>query len=150
MPSTTIDYGIDLGTTNSAIAVWREDEPEVIENNENAKTTPSAVWLDGAGQLVTGTRRAYEQAFTDGERAYRAFKRQMGTDHVYQFARDGRTMRSEDLSAEVLKELKKSVAQRRADDLQAAVVTVPAAFWPSRLGTSGPGSIFIATRAARM
>jgi len=128
MPSSSIDYGIDLGTTNSAIAVWRDGGPIVIENNESSDTTPSAVWLDRGGLLQVGTRRAFRMVNDDPDNAFGRFKRQMGTNHVFRFARDGREMTPEELSTEVLKALRADVMQRRGDDVQAAVITVPADF----------------------
>src|SRR3712207_4536805 len=95
----TIDFGIDLGTTNSAIAVLKGTDTEVIKENEGFDYTPSAVWLDRRGRLVTG-RRAKERLEDDPDNAFAEFKLQMGTGHEYVFARDGRRMRPEALSAE--------------------------------------------------
>ncbi|MDP2955079.1 MAG: Hsp70 family protein [Longimicrobiales bacterium] len=127
MSRSTIDFGIDLGTTNSTIAVLAGTEVQVFRNNEGFETTPSAVWLDKGGRLFVG-RRAKERLVDDGENAVSEFKLQMGTSTEYHFARDGRTLRPEQLSAEVLKSLKADVAQRTGEDVQAAVITVPAAF----------------------
>jgi molecular chaperone DnaK len=128
MARTTIDFGIDLGTTNSSIAVWKETGGyEIILNNENLEYTPSVVWIDKRGAIRVGIQ-AKQQLFKDVENAFAQFKLQMGTDTKYCFARSGRLMKPEELSAEVLKELKRSANQRLGEDIQAAVITVPADF----------------------
>ena len=127
MSRSTIDFGIDLGTTNSTIAVLAGTEVQIFRNNEGFETTPSAVWFDKGSRLFVG-RRAKERLEDDGENAASEFKLQMGTSTPYPFARTGRTMRPEELSAEVLKSLKADVAQRTGEEVQAAVITVPAAF----------------------
>lgn len=124
---TTVDFGIDLGTTNSAIAVSKGPVIEVFKNNEGEECTPSAVHIDRKGRLVTG-RAAREHLEDDAGNAFSEFKLQMGTDRAYAFARSGRRMRPEELSAEVLKSLRSDVKQRRGEEIEAAVVTVPAAF----------------------
>lgn len=123
----TIDFGIDLGTTNSAVAVLRGTETEVIKNNEDAETTPSVLWSDKEGRLQVG-RRAKERLETDPENAVAEFKLQMGSETLFKLKRGGRTFKPEELSAEVLKSLRSDVQQRLNEDLRAAVITVPAAF----------------------
>jgi molecular chaperone DnaK len=129
MSRTTIDFGIDLGTTNSAIAVLNGVEPEIIKNSDDQDATPSAVFINKQGVLRVGSRA---KAATVGERsrqdAYTEFKRQMGTPHEYEFASSGQRKKPEELSAEVLKELKGSVEARTGEVIQSAVITVPAAF----------------------
>jgi molecular chaperone DnaK len=127
MKRTTIDFGIDLGTTNSSIAVIKGIEAEAIKNNENNEITPSAVGIDKNNRLQVG-QRAKNQVGFDEDNAKAEFKLQMGTKTLYHFTRSGRRLTPEELSAEVLKELKAAVLQRTGEDLQAAVVTVPAAF----------------------
>ncbi len=127
MTRTTIDYGIDLGTTNSAIAVLEGTRAQIIKNVENQETTPSAVWIDRGGNLVVG-RRAREHRFSDGANATAEFKLKMGTSEEVLFARNGRRMKPEELSAEVLKSLKQDVQRRFGESITAAVITVPAAF----------------------
>jgi molecular chaperone DnaK len=122
----TLDFGIDLGTTNSSVAELKGTETAVVKNNEGAEYTPSVVWCDKKGKLIVG-REAKERCFADPSNANAEFKLQMGTTTEYIFARNGR-LSPEDLSAEVLKSLKRDVQQRTGDDLQAAVITVPAAF----------------------
>lgn len=127
MARATIDYGIDLGTTNSAVAVMNGRSVEVIRNNEGFEYTPSAVWIDKRGSLLVG-RDAREHLDDDNENAFSEFKLQMGRPKTYQFARSGRTLKPEELSAEVLRALKTDVRQRTGEDLQHSVITVPADF----------------------
>lgn len=127
MARTTIDFGIDLGTTNSAIAVLKGTQPEVFKNNEGFEYTPSAVWMNKQGALFVG-REPKKRAESEPDNAFVEFKLQMGTGTEYKFARNERRMRAEELSAEVLKELKGHVAQRTGEEVEAAVITVPAAF----------------------
>jgi molecular chaperone DnaK len=128
MSRTTIDYGIDLGTTNSAVAVLNGTEPEVVKNNEQQDVTASAVYVDKAGRVHVG-RRARERAESDPSNTASEFKLRMGTKgQASTFATTGRTMEPEELSAEVLKSLRDDVRQRCMEDITAAVITVPAAF----------------------
>ena len=124
---TTIDYGIDLGTTNSAVAVLEGTEVTVIRHGDGSEYMPSAVYIDRKDGLHVG-QAAYERLEDDEENAFGEFKTQMGKPTVYTFARSGRQMRPDELSAEVLKRLKSEAAMRGRDDASAAVVTVPAAF----------------------
>ena len=123
----TIDFGIDLGTTNSAIAVLQGVGTEIIKNNQDADITPSVVGVDKRGATRVGGE-ARDMLFTDPDNAFAEFKRQMGADHEYLFKRSGIARRPEVLSAEVLKELRGNVRQRLGEDIDAVVVTVPAAF----------------------
>jgi molecular chaperone DnaK len=124
----TIDFGIDLGTTNSSIARLLDGTRiEVFKNNLGHEITPSAVWIDGDGSLYVGIP-AKARLETDRENAFCEFKLQMGTGHEYRFSGSGRVMRPENLSAEILKSLKADVRKRTGEDIQAAVITVPAAF----------------------
>lgn len=129
MSRTTIDYGIDLGTTNSAIAVLAGTGTEIIKNNVDSDVTPSAVYINRAGNLWVGqgarSKLADERAEDD---VFLEFKRRMGTGFEYVFRANGRRMKPEELSAEVLKSLRGDVSQKRGEDISAAVITVPAAF----------------------
>lgn len=127
MDRLTIDFGIDLGTTNSAIAVIEGTRARVIDNNDGLNYTPSVVYIDSSNNLRVG-RTAKNRIEYEPEDAMAEFKLQMGTNTEYRFARSGRTMRPEELSAEVLKSLRADVQQRLGEDLQSAVITVPAAF----------------------
>lgn len=124
---TTIDFGIDLGTTNSAIAMLDGTQARVIKNNDSMDYTPSVVHIDKSGTLHIG-KSAKSRLEYEPEDAYAEFKLQMGTDTVYSFKRSGRQMRPEELSAEVLKSLRSDVQQRLGENLEAVVITVPAAF----------------------
>src|ERR1700682_930391 len=123
----TVDFGIDLGTTNSAIALLKGTEVDLIKNNEGQEYTPSAVFVDKNKALIVGSR-AKDRLEGGPQNAYAEFKLQMGTDAEYVFARDGRALKPESLSAEVLKSLKADVRQHLAEDVTSAVITVPAAF----------------------
>jgi len=127
MSRSTIDFGIDLGTTNSCIAVSRGPLSEIIRNNDNQEITPSAVWNDKKGVTRVG-QLAKNKAMSDSKNVFLGFKGQMGSTYEYQFERSGRRMKAEELSAAVLKSLKEDVAKRLDEDLQAAVITVPASF----------------------
>ena len=127
MSRTTIDFGIDLGTTNSTIAVFEDGEVEVFKNNEGFEYTPSAVWVDKHNNLIVG-RVAKEHLENDSDNAFCEFKRLMGSANKRTFAQNGQSMNPEELSAEVLKELKANVRQRGDEEVTAAVITVPADF----------------------
>jgi molecular chaperone DnaK len=127
MARATIDFGIDLGTTNSEIAHLNGTSAQVIKNLEGIEYTPSAVWLDRGNNLVVG-RTAREYSFRDPDNAFTEFKLQMGSDAVFTFARNKRRVKPEELSAEVLKSLRENVRNRLGEELEAAVITVPAAF----------------------
>jgi molecular chaperone DnaK len=127
MTSPIINYGIDLGTTEAMIARCVGKEVEVIRSVEGFESTPCAVWIDRQGQLVVG-RVAKDWHEREPENAYMEFKRHMGTDHESVFARSGRKMKPEELSAEVLKSLRADVERRNGESISAAVITVPADF----------------------
>jgi molecular chaperone DnaK len=127
MNRATIDYGIDLGTTNSEIALFNGTAPEIIKNNEGTECTPSAVWIDSKGRVKVG-KQAKQRLDDDAENAFCEFKLQMGNHTEYTFARSGRKAKPEELSAEVLKSLRADVQRLRGEELSAAVITVPAAF----------------------
>ncbi|MCL6450410.1 MAG: Hsp70 family protein [Acetobacteraceae bacterium] len=121
-----VDFGIDLGTTNSSVAVLNGTEVRVFDNNDGQKCTPSAVWIDPRGRMFVG-RVAKERLEDDPGNVWAEFKRLMGTAQVYRFASTGREMRPEELSAEVLKSLRADV-ERAGEEMTAAVIGVPAAF----------------------
>jgi len=123
----TIDYGIDLGTTNSAAALLEGTQTRVIRNISGIEYTPSAVRLGPNGELVVGAI-AKGRAGSDPGNVFTSFKRAMGTPDEFHFARDGRIMRAEDLSAEVLKVIKADITRATGEVPSAAVITVPAAF----------------------
>jgi molecular chaperone DnaK len=127
MTRSTIDIGIDLGTTNSCIALLKGTEVEILRNNDGQEYTPSAVWLDRKDRLHVG-QRAKEQYELDDENAAIEFKLQMGKSTERTFQRSSRAFKPEDLSAEVLKALLADARARLEEEIQAAVITVPAAF----------------------
>lgn len=125
----TIDFGIDLGTTNSAIAVLSGTTPEIFKDNDNNDVTASAVYIDKHGTIKIGYR-AKDRLKDDNtaDDVYVEFKRLMGTEHQYNFKNAQRKMNPEELSAEVLKSLRSNVQRKLLEEIQSAVITVPAAF----------------------
>lgn len=117
--------GIDLGTTNSAVAVWSEDGPRLIPNSLGDVLTPSAVSLLDNGELVVGMA-ARERQPTHPERTATAFKRLMGTTQETKLGKKG--YRAEELSALVLAQLKADVEAATGEPVTEAVITVPAYF----------------------
>lgn len=128
MERNTIDFGIDLGTTNSEISVLDGIRTEIIKNNINMDYTPSAVYIDKSNRIHVG-QKAKDRSFYEDDDAYTEFKRDMGTDRNRLFKSSGITMKPEELSAEILKSLKADVAKRlNGENIQSAVITVPADF----------------------
>jgi len=130
MHRTTIDFGIDLGTTNSTVAVIDGIDAKVIPNKFGSTVTPSAVWIDKRGAIHVGQESKQRALIDDPDNADLEFKLRMGrgADGKKVFVRSGREMLPEDLSAEVLKSLKADVQTNMGEPLRAAVITVPAAF----------------------
>ena len=127
MSRTTIDFGIDLGTTNSAIALLKGVTPEIIKNNRDNDITPSAVHISKKGTIDVGFN-AKQRIMQWPDDTFIEFKRRMGTDHVYEFESSGQKRRAEGLSAEVLKILRSDAQAKTEEPIEAAVITVPAAF----------------------
>ena len=123
----TIDYGIDLGTTNSCIARWENGAVRVFQNNDQMNVTPSAVHILRTGRIIVG-RRAYSALLTDPENVATEFKRWMGQKDRKLFSAAQRELSAEELSAEVLKSLREDVRRQAGADVTTAVITVPAAF----------------------
>ncbi len=126
----TIDYGIDLGTTNSAIAVLNGTEVQIIKSATSEVQmdyTPSAVWFDHRGRIKVG-RVARERLSEDPENVATEFKLKMGTNYEYAFPHAPNKMTPEALSAEVLKDLRNDAKVAMTETVEAAVITVPAAF----------------------
>ncbi len=126
----TIDFGIDLGTTNSTIAVIDGIDARVIPNKAGSTVTPSAVWINPRGNLQVGTEAKERTLCGDLENGAIEFKLSMGSGAEAKkvFARTGREMLPEDLSAEVLKSLRTDVYASMNEEVGSAVITVPAAF----------------------
>jgi molecular chaperone DnaK len=126
MARATIDFGIDLGTTNSEIALMEEGWARVFRNPVQGENTPSVVRISRGGEIQVGSR-AYERLVDDPENTYGEFKRLMGKSHKCRFAASGRQLAPEELSAEVLKALRADVV-RAGFECHAAAITVPAYF----------------------
>ncbi|KUN03437.1 Fe-S protein assembly chaperone HscA [Streptomyces yokosukanensis] len=122
--------GIDLGTTNSVVAVLEGGEPTVVSNAEGARTTPSVVAFAKNGEVLVG-EVAKRQAVTNVERTARSVKRHMG-DAGWRFPEqgtvDGSRLRAQELSARVLQKLKRDAEAYLGEDVTDAVITVPAYF----------------------
>ena len=127
MTRQTIDYGIDLGTTNSSVAVLVGTTAEVVPNRYGSSFTPSAVWFDKRGKLYVG-QEAKARYIDDEENTGVEFKLRMGEPWKKTFQRSGVALLPEEMSAEVLKSLRIDVQTNKGEDPRAAVVTVPAAF----------------------
>jgi molecular chaperone DnaK len=129
MDRMTIDYGIDLGTTNSEIARLRSTKPEIIHNGDGAVMTPSAVYIDKKGQLYVG-RKAKEICEANPDNCEIQFKLRMGLGDAgkKRFMSSNRTMLPEEMSAEVLKSLRADVFLECHEQINSAVITVPADF----------------------
>jgi len=129
MSRTTIDFGIDLGTTNSAIAVLDGIKANVIKSNLDTDITPSAVYIGRNGNVIIGSKaKSKLEDDRSVDDVYIEFKRRMGGDSMYNFKSAGISKSPEELSSEILKSLKGNVQQRMDEDIKAAVITIPAAF----------------------
>ncbi|RRD47344.1 molecular chaperone DnaK [Tessaracoccus sp. OH4464_COT-324] len=117
--------GIDLGTTNSCVAVLEGGEPVVIPNAEGARTTPSVVAFSNSGEVLVG-EVAKRQAVTNVDRTVRSVKRHMGTD--WKVSIDGKDYRPQQISAFVLQKLKRDAEAYLGETVTNAVITVPAYF----------------------
>jgi len=117
--------GIDLGTTNSVVAVLEGGEPTVIPNAEGARTTPSVVAFSKNGEILVG-EVAKRQAITNPDRTIRSIKREMGTDHKVDI--DGKSWGPQEISARILMKLKADAESYLGDKVTEAVITVPAYF----------------------
>jgi molecular chaperone DnaK len=117
--------GIDLGTTNSVVAVLEAGEPSVIPNAEGARTTPSVVAFSKTGEVLVG-EVAKRQAITNPDRTIRSVKRHMGTD--WKIDIDGKAYQSQEISARILMKLKRDAESYLGETVNQAVITVPAYF----------------------
>ncbi|WP_199440468.1 molecular chaperone DnaK [Umezawaea beigongshangensis] len=118
--------GIDLGTTNSVVAVLEGGEPTVIANSEGSRTTPSIVAFAKNGEVLVG-QPAKNQAVTNVDRTIRSVKRHVGTDWKTD-AVDGKQYTSQEISARVLMKLKRDAEAYLGEEITDAVITVPAYF----------------------
>ena len=131
--------GIDLGTTNSCVAVIEGGEPVVIANAEGARTTPSVVAFSKTGERMVG-QVAKRQAITNPDRTISSIKREMGTDHKVTV--DGKSYTPQEISAMILQKLKGDAEAYLGESVTSAVITVPAYFTDAqRQATKDAGKI---------
>ena len=131
--------GIDLGTTNSCVAVMEGGEPIIIPNLEGNRTTPSIVAFTKDGERLVG-ETAKRQAITNPDRTISSIKREMGSD--YKTNIDGKNYSPEEISAMVLQKIKMDVENYLGETVTEAVITVPAYFTDSqRQATKDAGKI---------
>ena len=117
--------GIDLGTTNSAVAVLEGGEPTIIANAEGGRTTPSVVAFTKSGEVLVG-EIAKRQAVTNIDRTVRSVKRQIGTDWSRKI--DDKSYTAQEISARILQKLKRDAEAYLGESVTDAVITVPAYF----------------------
>lgn len=122
-----IDFGIDLGTTNSVVAKCVGDEVRVYKNRDQMDVTPSVVRIEKSGRIIVG-RRAYQTLHTDPNNTASEFKRLMGQSDRRAFPGANKFLSPEELSKEVLSSLAEDVRRHEGQPLVGAVITVPAAF----------------------
>lgn len=131
--------GIDLGTTNSCVAVLEGGQPVVIPNTEGIRTTPSIVAFSKSGERLVG-EQAKRQAVTNVSRTVSSVKRQMGTDKRVKI--DGKKYSPQEISAMILQKLKKDAEEYLGETVERAVITVPAYFSDAqRQATKDAGKI---------
>lgn len=131
--------GIDLGTTNSCVAVYEGGEPIVITNPEGARTTPSVVAFSKSGERMVG-QVAKRQSITNPERTIMSIKREMGTKHTVTI--DGKVYTPQEISAMILQKLKSDAEAYLGAKVTQAVITVPAYFSDAqRQATKDAGKI---------
>ncbi|MDD3890311.1 MAG: Hsp70 family protein, partial [Syntrophomonadaceae bacterium] len=131
--------GIDLGTTNSCIAVMEGSEAKVITSAEGERTIPSVVGFSKSNEKMVG-RVAKRQAVTNPERTITSIKRKMGTDHKVDI--DGKTYTPQEISAFILQKLKADAEAYLGEKVTQAVITTPAYFTDSqRQATKDAGKI---------
>ncbi len=131
--------GIDLGTTNSCVAVMEGGEPTVIPNKEGARTTPSVVAYSKKGERIVG-EHAKRQAITNPDQTVTSIKREMGTD--YSVTLNDEKYTPQEVSAMILQKIKRDAEEYLGEDVEEAVITVPAYFTDSqRQATKDAGKI---------
>ena len=125
--------GIDLGTTNSCVAVMEGGEPVIIPNAEGGRTTPSVVAFSKTGERMVGSL-AKRQAVTNHDRTISSIKRQMGTN--YRVNIDGHKYTPQEISAMILQKLKRDAESYLGEPVTEAVITVPVSYTHLTLPTS--------------
>ena len=140
--------GIDLGTTNSCVAVMEGGKPVVIPNQEGSRTTPSVVAFTKTGERLVG-ESAKRQAVTNADRTISSIKRHMGTD--YRVNIDGKNYTPQEISAMILQKLKADAEAYLGEKVSEAVITVPAYFNDAqRQATKDAGKIINEPTAAAL
>ncbi len=117
--------GIDLGTTNSCVAIMEGGKPVIVENSEGMRTTPSVVAITRGGERLVG-QLAKRQAVTNPARTIQSIKREMGTN--YRLTIDGNSQSPEQISAMILQKMKADTEAFLGEKISRAVITVPAYF----------------------
>src|SRR3989339_1011665 len=131
--------GIDLGTTNSVVAVMEGGKPTVIANAEGSRTTPSIVGFSKTGERLVG-QLAKRQAILNPDRTIASIKREMGTD--FKVTVDGKNYTPQEISAMILRKLADDASKYLGEKVTSAVITVPAYFNDSqRQATKDAGRI---------
>lgn len=122
----TIDYAIDLGTTDSLISYYNDGQPVVVKNYQTGQDfTPSAVLIDGQDNILVG-QKARQAIIENSDDAVSEFKNYMGFSIPFKFDKSSQVLLPEELSSEVLKELRKSVYVMTGENIEHVVITVPA------------------------
>src|SRR5918996_3066553 len=131
--------GIDLGTTNSVVAAMEGGESTVIPNAEGSRTTPSVGGFSKSGEILVG-EVAKRQAVTNPDRTVQSVKRHMGTE--WEISVDGKRYTAQEISARILQKLKRDAEAYLGDEVNQAVITVPAYFGDAqRQATKEAGQI---------
>ena len=131
--------GIDLGTTNSCVAVMEGGEPTVIPNKEGGRTTPSVVAYSKKGERIVG-EHAKRQAITNPDQTVTSIKREMGSDYTVELNEEQYT--PQEISAMILQKIKRDAEEYLGEEVEEAVITVPAYFTDSqRQATKDAGKI---------
>lgn len=125
--ATFYDFGIDLGTTNSCIAILYSNGVKVFQNLDNMNVTPSAIYIGKNGRMLVG-RRAYDKMISEPENTAVEFKRLMGVKSVKKFESSSKEMTPIEMSAELLKSMREDVFRQTNSYVNYSVITVPAAF----------------------
>ena len=131
--------GIDLGTTNSCVAVMEGGKPVVIANTEGARTTPSVVAFTKTGERIVGDS-AKRQAVTNSDKTISSIKRHMGTD--FRVAIDDKKFSPQEISAMILQKLKADAEGYLGEKVTEAVITVPAYFIDDLIHSTKVGGKF--------
>jgi len=131
--------GIDLGTTNSCMAIMEGGEPTVIQNKEGNRTTPSVVAYSKKGERIVG-EHAKRQAITNPDQTVKSIKRKMGSDYSVEL--NGENYTPQEISTMILQKLKRDAEDYVGEEIEEAVITVPAYFTDSqRQATKDAGKI---------